>query len=111
MTCRVCSTGLGNGKLSKVCSVNNMYIGCEYRYPEEVDDLSPIEERLVTLQAAFGYITNRSGSSHRAEYEPSTNDYLRVGYSEGFIPAMMSPRRPRGAQVRAVPIGHLAPIR
>ncbi|KJZ70684.1 hypothetical protein HIM_09908 [Hirsutella minnesotensis 3608] len=34
-----------------------MNIGCEHRYPKELDGLSPLEERLVALQAPFGYIT------------------------------------------------------
>ncbi|KAL6406099.1 hypothetical protein AUP68_10662 [Ilyonectria robusta] len=55
--CRECCTGLENRKLPKVCSVNNMDIGCEHRYPEELDGLSPVEERLIALQAPFGYIT------------------------------------------------------
>lgn len=33
-----------------------MHIGCEHQYPKELDDLSPIEERLIALQAPFGYI-------------------------------------------------------
>ncbi|KAJ3454648.1 hypothetical protein MRS44_013248 [Fusarium solani] len=55
--CRECRTGLEGGKLPKACSVNNMDIGCEHRYPEELDGLSPVEERLIALQAPFGYIT------------------------------------------------------
>ncbi|KAH6955958.1 hypothetical protein BKA56DRAFT_502783, partial [Ilyonectria sp. MPI-CAGE-AT-0026] len=55
--CRECRAGLQNGKLPKACSVNNMHIGCEHRYPKELDDLSPVEERLIALQAPFGYIT------------------------------------------------------
>ncbi|XP_044718673.1 uncharacterized protein HRG_07238 [Hirsutella rhossiliensis] len=49
-----------------------MAIGCEHRYPEELDDLSPVEERLIALHAPFGYITKftvdnktRSGISYR----------------------------------------------
>ncbi|KAM4062348.1 hypothetical protein HRG_013567 [Hirsutella rhossiliensis] len=34
-----------------------MYIGCEHRYPVELDGLSPLEERLIALQAPFGLIT------------------------------------------------------
>ncbi|XP_044715944.1 PIF1 protein [Hirsutella rhossiliensis] len=34
-----------------------MAIGCEHRYPGELDDLSPVEERLIALHAPFGYIT------------------------------------------------------
>ncbi|KAM4061661.1 ATP-dependent DNA helicase PIF1 [Hirsutella rhossiliensis] len=49
-----------------------MAIGCEHRYPGELDDLSPVEERLIALHAPFGYITKftvdnktRSGISYR----------------------------------------------
>ncbi|KAI8649770.1 ATP-dependent DNA helicase [Fusarium keratoplasticum] len=55
--CRECRASLEAGKLPKACSVNNMDIGCEHRYPEELDGLSPVEERLIALQASFGYIT------------------------------------------------------
>ncbi|KAJ6436031.1 transposase-like protein [Purpureocillium lavendulum] len=41
----------------QACSVNNMAIGCEHRYPEELDGLSPVGERLIALQVPFGYIT------------------------------------------------------
>jgi hypothetical protein len=40
-----------------------MYIGCEHRYPKETDDLSPVEERLVALQAPYGYITEFTANS------------------------------------------------
>ncbi|KAK7420728.1 hypothetical protein QQZ08_010263 [Neonectria magnoliae] len=34
-----------------------MDIGCEHQYPKKLDGLSPVEERLIALQAPFGYIT------------------------------------------------------
>jgi hypothetical protein len=49
--------GFEGGKLPKACLVNNMGIGCKHRYPEELDDLSPVEERLIVLRTPFGYIT------------------------------------------------------
>ncbi|RSL79906.1 hypothetical protein CEP52_017463 [Fusarium oligoseptatum] len=55
--CLECRGVFENGKLPKACSVNNMDIGCEHRYPRELDGLSPVEERLIALQAPFGYIT------------------------------------------------------
>ncbi|KAH8658897.1 hypothetical protein BGZ61DRAFT_486081 [Ilyonectria robusta] len=55
--CRECHAGLEAAKLPTAYSVNNMDIGCEHRYPEVLDDLSPVEERLIALQAPFGYIT------------------------------------------------------
>jgi hypothetical protein len=70
--CRECRLSLDSGRLPKACSVNNMAIGCEHRYPEELDDLSPVEERLIALHVPFGYITKftvdnktRSGISYR----------------------------------------------
>ncbi|KAJ6436144.1 c2h2 type zinc finger domain-containing protein [Purpureocillium lavendulum] len=55
--CRECRVSLDAGRLPRACSVNNMAIGCEHRYPEELDGLSPVEERLIALQVPFGYIT------------------------------------------------------
>ncbi|KAJ2891231.1 uncharacterized protein MKZ38_000723 [Zalerion maritima] len=70
--CLECRASFKNGKLPKACSVNNMHIGCEQRYPEELIGLPPVEERLIALQSAFGYITKftvdnktRSGISYR----------------------------------------------
>lgn len=70
--CLECHTTFENGKLPKACSVNNMDIGCEHRYPGELNGLSPVEERLIALQAPFGYITKftvdnktPSGASYR----------------------------------------------
>ncbi|KJZ74444.1 hypothetical protein HIM_06040 [Hirsutella minnesotensis 3608] len=57
IVCHECSAALKTGKLPKTCAVNNMHIGCEHRYPEALDGLSPVEERLIALQASFGYIT------------------------------------------------------
>ncbi|KAG7408961.1 ATP-dependent DNA helicase PIF1 [Fusarium oxysporum f. sp. raphani] len=58
--CLECRGSFDRGKLPKACSVNNMNIGCEHRYPKELDGLSPLEERLIALQAPFGYITKFS---------------------------------------------------
>ncbi|EFY94015.1 hypothetical protein MAA_10526 [Metarhizium robertsii ARSEF 23] len=58
--CFECRTSLEDGRLPKTCSVNNMDIGCEHRYPGELDALSPIEERLIALHTPFGYITKFS---------------------------------------------------
>lgn len=55
--CPGCRGAFERGKMPKACSVNNMHIGCEHRYPKELDGLSPLEERLIALQAPFGYIT------------------------------------------------------
>lgn len=70
--CLECRGSFKHGKLPKACSVSNMDIGCEHRYPKELDGLSPLKERLIALQAPFGYITKftvnnktPSGASYR----------------------------------------------
>jgi hypothetical protein len=34
-----------------------MDIGCEHRYPGELRELTPLEEKLISLNAAYGFIT------------------------------------------------------
>jgi hypothetical protein len=34
-----------------------MHIGCEHRYPRELRKLTPLEEKLISLNAAYGFIT------------------------------------------------------
>lgn len=36
---------------------STMLIGCEHRYPKELKDLTPLEEKLISLNAAYGFIT------------------------------------------------------
>ncbi|KAH9997382.1 hypothetical protein F4779DRAFT_606521 [Xylariaceae sp. FL0662B] len=49
-----------------------MDIGCEHRYPKEIDRLPPLQERLISLEAPFVYTTESavdnktsSGASYR----------------------------------------------
>jgi hypothetical protein len=34
-----------------------MHIGCEHRYPRELRELTPLEEKLISLNATYGFIT------------------------------------------------------
>ena len=54
--CQPCEKSFIEGKSPDACSVNNAYIGCEHRYPPELDQLSPIEEKLIALNTAYGYV-------------------------------------------------------
>jgi hypothetical protein len=36
---------------------STMHIGCEHRYPKELRELTPLEEKLISLNAAYGFIT------------------------------------------------------
>ncbi|KAF6528270.1 hypothetical protein HZS61_008572 [Fusarium oxysporum f. sp. conglutinans] len=36
---------------------STMLIGCEHRYPKELKDLTPLEEKLISFNVAYGFIT------------------------------------------------------
>jgi hypothetical protein len=47
------------GKSPKPC------VGSESCYPEELNGLSPVEERPITLQASLGYMINQLPETHQ----------------------------------------------
>lgn len=36
---------------------STLHIGCEYRYLKELYELTPLEEKLISLNAVYGFIT------------------------------------------------------
>jgi hypothetical protein len=70
--CSSCTASLGRGMVPKECLVNNIYIGCEHKYPEVLKNLSPAEEFLISLNKAYGFFarfrkdkTNATGTYYR----------------------------------------------
>ncbi|KAK1634961.1 hypothetical protein BDP81DRAFT_289329, partial [Colletotrichum phormii] len=55
--CSECHTALKKNKLPEACRVNNLALGCGHRYPDELKELSPLEERLIGLYTSSGWIT------------------------------------------------------
>ena len=55
--CWSCSNKLRWDELPKDCGGDSMFIGCEHIYPKELDTLTPFEEKLIALNATYGYIT------------------------------------------------------
>ncbi len=45
------------GKVLEVCIESTMLIGCEYRYPDVLRDITPLEEKLISLNTMYGVIT------------------------------------------------------
>jgi hypothetical protein len=55
--CESCLRAFRQNKIPKDCSSESILIGCECRYPPELDSLTPLEEKLISLNTAYGYIT------------------------------------------------------
>jgi len=52
-----CEEALLRRRLPRACQVNMLQLKCQRRYPEELTDLSPLEERLIGLYQPCGWIT------------------------------------------------------
>ncbi|KAJ6436035.1 Pol [Purpureocillium lavendulum] len=107
--CHECSAALKKGRLPKACAVNNMHIGCEHRYPEELDGLSPLEERLIALQVPFGYITkftvdNKTPSG--LSYRKHVKGHIVVFPNKNIHVSWSGSSKPGAADV-----GHLLQVR
>jgi hypothetical protein len=55
--CHDCEGALQRRRLPRACQVNMMQLKCQHRYPKELTDLSPLEERLIGLYQPCGWIT------------------------------------------------------
>ncbi|KAF6793370.1 hypothetical protein CMUS01_16102, partial [Colletotrichum musicola] len=73
MTFPICNdynNSLEKGRLPQACGVNNLAIGCVHTYPDELADLSLLEERLLGIYTPCGWITkltidvNKETSGH-----------------------------------------------
>jgi hypothetical protein len=55
--CVSCRAAFDRHRVPDACMGSTMHIGCEHRYPNELRDLTPLEEKLISLNAAYGFIT------------------------------------------------------
>ncbi len=55
--CFTCRAAFDRGRVPEACMGSTMHMGCEHRYPEELRELTPLEEKLISLNAAYGFIT------------------------------------------------------
>ena len=55
--CHDCQEALQRRRLPRACQVNMLQLKCQHRYPKELVDLSPLEERLIGLHRPCGWIT------------------------------------------------------
>jgi hypothetical protein len=57
LICSTCRAAFGRGRVPEACMSSTMHIGCEHRYPRELRELTPLGEKLISLNAAYGLIT------------------------------------------------------
>jgi hypothetical protein len=55
--CVACQAAFDRNLVPDSCMGSTMHIGCEHRYPRELRELTPLEEKLISLNAAYGFIT------------------------------------------------------
>lgn len=55
--CKKCASYLQKASIPPACRVNNFALGCTHRYPAELKNLSPLEERLLGQNIPCGWIT------------------------------------------------------
>ena len=55
--CFTCRAAFDRHRVPDTCMGSTMHIGCEHRYPNELRDLTPLEEKLISLNVAYGFIT------------------------------------------------------
>ncbi|KJZ68839.1 hypothetical protein HIM_11769 [Hirsutella minnesotensis 3608] len=69
--CAECARQLGRGGLSPASQLHSR-LGCEHMFPEELKDLSPVEEKLIALNSCYGLFTRHavSGGQRQAVRYP-----------------------------------------
>ncbi|KAG7000048.1 hypothetical protein FocnCong_v012999 [Fusarium oxysporum f. sp. conglutinans] len=78
--CGDCVRHLGRGALSAAARLHTQ-LGCEHMFPDELKDLTPVEEKLIALNSCYGFITKHSVSDgHRqgATYPRHVKGHITV---------------------------------
>jgi hypothetical protein len=57
LICSTCRGALDRQRIPEACMGSTMHIGCEHTYPAELRELTPLEEKLISLNAAYGFLT------------------------------------------------------
>ncbi|KAH7248428.1 hypothetical protein B0J15DRAFT_379153, partial [Fusarium solani] len=71
---------LGRGGLSPAALLHTR-LGCEHMFPDELKDLTPVEEKLIALNSCYGFITEYSipdGHRQSVRYLKHIKGYITV---------------------------------
>ncbi|KAJ4224602.1 hypothetical protein NW757_014334 [Fusarium falciforme] len=78
--CADCVRHLGRGGLSPAALLHTR-LGCEHMFPDELKDLTPVEEKLIALNSCYGFITEYSipdGHRQSARYPKHIKGHITV---------------------------------
>jgi hypothetical protein len=78
--CADCVRHLGRGALSAAARLHTQ-LGCEHMFPDELKDLTPVEEKLIALNSCYGFITKYSrpdGHRQSARYPKHIKGHITV---------------------------------
>ncbi|RYC79720.1 hypothetical protein BFJ63_vAg17395 [Fusarium oxysporum f. sp. narcissi] len=78
--CADCVRHLGRGALSVAARLHTQ-LGCEHMFPDELKDLTPVEEKLIALNSCYGFITKYSrpdGHRQSARYPKHIKGHITV---------------------------------
>ncbi|KAF6528425.1 hypothetical protein HZS61_008727 [Fusarium oxysporum f. sp. conglutinans] len=78
--CADCVRHLGRGALSAAAQLHTR-LGCEHMFPDELKDLTPVEEKLIALNSCYGFITKYNipdGHRQSARYPKHIKGHITV---------------------------------
>ncbi|KAG6980204.1 hypothetical protein FocnCong_v009496 [Fusarium oxysporum f. sp. conglutinans] len=78
--CVECVRGLRRGALSPAAQLHRR-IGCEHMFPDELKDLTPVEEKLIAMNSCYGFVTRYSIPSSQkqtAKYPKHIKGHITV---------------------------------
>lgn len=78
--CDECVRWLDRGGLSPAAKLHSR-LGCEHVFPDELRDLTPIEEKLIGLNSCYGFVTRYNilgGQKQAARYPTHVKGHITV---------------------------------
>ncbi|KAH7302897.1 hypothetical protein B0I35DRAFT_517610, partial [Stachybotrys elegans] len=80
MACSECVSCVSKDYLSSAARVHGR-LGCEHMFPEELEGLTPVEEKLISLNSCYGFITKYSiveGQRQTASYPKHVKGHITI---------------------------------
>ncbi|PVH91108.1 hypothetical protein DM02DRAFT_369837 [Periconia macrospinosa] len=80
LACGECAKAWGKGALSPMGHLHSR-LGCEHMFPQELERLTPVEEKLIALNSCYGFITKYSlseGERLRTTYPKHVKGHITV---------------------------------
>ncbi|KJZ68166.1 hypothetical protein HIM_12443 [Hirsutella minnesotensis 3608] len=78
--CVECARCLGCGSLSSAVHLHSR-LGCEHMFPDELKGLTPVEEKLISLNSCYGFVTRYSipgGQTQAVRYPRHVKGHITV---------------------------------